>query len=132
MRGERGEGELCERGRKNVEKKVEEGKEEENKPTKLAIGVDGGFATDDDKYETISSYSVLVMEKSGKILAEETYDETLKEKFPEAVVKSVESVINHVGMAIQQDLKAWENDEVIPVSKYAADLPFVDNGINST
>lgn len=115
--------------KKRVEKKVEEGKEEENKPTKLAIGVDGGFSTDDDKFETISTYSVLVMEKSGKVLVEEPYDETLKEKFPEAVVKSVESVINHVGMAIQQDLKAWENDEVIPESKYAADLPFVDNGI---
>lgn len=113
--------------KKRVEKKVEEGKEEENKPTKLAIGVDGGFATDDDKYETISTYSVLVMEKSGKVLVEEPYDD--KEKFPEAVVKSVESIIHHVGMAIQQDLKAWENDEQVPVSKYAADLPFVNNGI---
>lgn len=115
--------------KKRVEKKLEEGKEEENKPTKLAIGVDGGFATDDDKFETISTYSVVMMEKTGKVIAEEPYDEALKENFPEAVGKSVESIINHVGMAIQQDLKAWENDEEIPLSKYEAELPFVDNGI---
>ena len=36
-----------------------------------------------------------------------------------------------MGSAIQQDLAAWNaaDDEPIPVSKYAATLPFVDNGV---
>jgi ubiquitin carboxyl-terminal hydrolase 5/13 len=114
--------------KKRVEKIVEDGKEEE-KPTKLAIGVDGGFTTDDDKYETISTYAVVVLENPGRIVVELPYDEAEKEKFPESVVNSVESVINHVGLAIQQDLSAWEDNEEIPVSKYAADLPFEDNGV---
>ena len=97
-------------------------------PTKLAIGVEGGFQTDDDKYETISTYSVVVMDKSGTIVAEVPYIVDEK-KFSEGVTKSVESVINHVGLAIQQDLTAWQDDEPIPVSKYYENLPFVDNGV---
>jgi ubiquitin carboxyl-terminal hydrolase 5/13 len=96
-------------------------------PTKLAIGVEGGFATDDDKYETQTTYSVVVLEKPGTVVAEVPYNE--QEKFPEAIAKSVESIINHVGLAVQQDLTAWQDDEPIPVSKYYQDLPFVDNGV---
>eukprot|EP00980_Cylindrotheca_fusiformis_P017204 scaffold5296_cov215-Cylindrotheca_fusiformis.AAC.7 len=114
--------------KERVKKEVEEGKESET-PTKLAIGVDGGFATDDDKYETISTYSVVVLESPNKVIVEMPYNESEKEKFPESVVKSVESVIHHVGLAIQQDLSAWEDNEEIPVTKYATDLPFVDNGV---
>ena len=37
-------------------------------PTKLAIGVEGGFAaTDDDKYDTISQHSVVVLEKTDYV-----------------------------------------------------------------
>ena len=46
------------------------------------------------------------------------------------VSQSADSVINHAGLAVQQDLKAWELDEEPkPVSKYAEGLPFVDNGV---
>jgi ubiquitin carboxyl-terminal hydrolase 5/13 len=100
-------------------------------PTKLAIGVEGGFAADDDKYETITKHSILVMENnpSKTILAEVDFDDDCKSKFPEAVVKSAESIIHHVGLAVKQDLIAWEDDEEVPVSKYYQDLPFVDNGV---
>lgn len=111
--------------KKRVEKEISEGEA----PTKLAIGVEGGFATDDDKFDTVSTYSVVVLEKSGKEVAEISYDDATKEKFPEAVVKSVESVIHHVGLAIQQDLTAWQDDEEIPVSKYTEGLPFIENGV---
>lgn len=57
------------------------------------------------------------------------YDENTKPTFPESVVNSVESIIHHVGLAVQQDLAAWQDDEEIPVSKYCQDLPFVDNGV---
>ena len=32
-------------------------------------------------------------------------------------------------MAIQQDLTAWQDDEEIPISKYAEGLPFIENGV---
>lgn len=108
---------------------TEDGKSDEAMPTKLAIGVEGGFSTDDDKYETVSKYSVVVLEKPNNVVTEVPYDETSKETFPEAVRNSVESIIHHVGMAIQQDLTVWQDDEEIPVSKYAQDLEFVDNGV---
>jgi len=45
------------------------------------------------------------------------------------VSQSVDSIIHHSGLAVQQDLKVWElDDEPTPVSKYYQDLPFVDNG----
>lgn len=112
-----------------VKKRVEKVISEPDAPTKLAIGVEGGFATDDDKFDTLSTYSVVVLENSGKEVAEILYDETSKESFPESVVKSVESVIHHVGLAIQQDLTAWQDDEEIPISKYAEGLPFIENGV---
>jgi ubiquitin carboxyl-terminal hydrolase 5/13 len=104
-------------------------------PTKLAIGSDGGgFATDEEKYETRTEYSVVVLQKNDQgtsVLAEVPY--VVAEdgaSFPEAVKRSVHSIIHHVGSAIQQDLSAWQaDDEKIPVSKYAATLPFVDNGV---
>lgn len=102
-------------------------------PTKLAIGVEGGFSTGEDKYEVISKYSVVVLEAKGggtvDILAELPYNDETKGTFPPEVTKSVESIIHHVGLAVQQDLTAWQDDEEIPISKYYENLPFVDNGV---
>ena len=102
-------------------------------PTKLAIGVEGGFANPDDKYEIRSRYSVLVLQQSGgttAVVSEMPFDDATRNDFPLAVTQAVDAVISHVGVATQQDVKAWQMDEEIPVSKYAnADLPFVDNGV---
>eukprot|EP00535_Pseudo-nitzschia_heimii_P007119 CAMPEP_0197174194 /NCGR_PEP_ID=MMETSP1423-20130617/821_1 /TAXON_ID=476441 /ORGANISM="Pseudo-nitzschia heimii, Strain UNC1101" /LENGTH=814 /DNA_ID=CAMNT_0042623097 /DNA_START=147 /DNA_END=2591 /DNA_ORIENTATION=- len=105
--------------------------EGEKLPTKIGIGVEGGFSTENEKYETIVTNSIVVMTKDN-ITAEVPFcidDDVAKKTFPEAVVKSAESIIHHVGLAIQQDLTAWEDNEEIPVSKYSKDLPFVDNGV---
>ena len=106
---------------------------EDKQPTKLGIGIEGGFATDSDKYETITKHSIVVMEnKSKEIVVEilfDTDDDDAKKLLPEPVMKSAESIIHHVGLAIQQDLTAWQDDEEIPISKYHKDLPFVDNGV---
>lgn len=121
-----------------VKKRVPKEKEamdtdESNKPTKLGVGVDGGFASEDDAFDTLSTYSIVVLEKDGngvKIVTELPYDDSTKSTFPEAVVTSADSIINHSGMAVQQDLKVWELDEEPkPVSKYYESLPFVDNGV---
>ena len=42
--------------------------------------------------------------------------------------KSIDSVIQHAGVSLQSDVQAWQTEE-IPVSKYAAELPFVENGV---
>ena len=107
---------------------------EASAPTKLALGVEGGFANPDDKYEIKSHYSVVVLERQnkGKIvtLAEQVFSEETKNDFPMAIAQAVDAVIAHVGVATQQDVKAWQMDEEIPVSKYANEnLPFVDNGV---
>lgn len=114
-----------------------EGTAEEKQPTKLGIGVDGGFAGEDDKWETKTTYSVVVLTKKGDadvpptVVTELPYNEDTKPTFSESIVKLVDSVILHAGMTTQQEVKAWQldSDEPIIVSKYAADLPFVDNGV---
>mmetsp|Transcript_15559 Transcript_15559/g.35668 ORF Transcript_15559/g.35668 Transcript_15559/m.35668 type:complete len:861 (+) Transcript_15559:212-2794(+) len=119
-----------------VKKKKDDGKDEEKQPTKLAIGVEGGFSTENDKYETMAKHSIVVMQNkqspTESVVVEVPFDvddDSENEKLPEIVVKSAKSIIHHVGLAIQQDLTAWEDNEEVPVSKYAKDLPFVDNGV---
>ncbi len=105
----------------------------EAKVTKLGMGVDGGFQSPDDAFETISKYSVVLLasDNCGKvnIEVEIEYNEGTKNDFPMNVSASVDSVIYHAGAAVQQDLKAWELDDEKIVSKYAESLEFVDNGI---
>ena len=108
-------------------------------PTKLAIGVEGGFATDDAKYEIVSTHSVVVLQKaeegsapsaSVQVLAELPYSEETKSTFPAAVQKSVDAILCHAGVSTQQQVQEWHGEDEAPVSKYACqDLPFVDNGV---
>lgn len=105
-----------------MKKRVEK---ETSEVSKLAVGVSGGF---EDKFDTISTYSVVAMDGSG-IISELPYNEETKQTFPTNVMNSAESIIHHAGLAVKQDLSAWELDEEKPVSKYAANLPFVDNGV---
>jgi ubiquitin carboxyl-terminal hydrolase 5/13 len=104
--------------------------------TKLGVGVAGGFLSDEQKYETLSKYSVVVLRKNSDddgvtVVSELPYSEDTKASFPEQVSASVDSILHHVGQAVQQDVKVWQldADEDIVVSKYAADLPFCENGV---
>uniref|UniRef100_A0A7S4S7S3 Ubiquitin carboxyl-terminal hydrolase n=1 Tax=Ditylum brightwellii TaxID=49249 RepID=A0A7S4S7S3_9STRA len=103
------------------------------KVTKLGVGVEGGFASEDEKFETVCSYSIVAMARadgSCAVTAEVPYNEDSKSALPTGVCLSADSVIVHSGMVVVIDLAAWELDDVPkPVSKYAADLPFVDNGV---
>jgi ubiquitin carboxyl-terminal hydrolase 5/13 len=115
-----------------VKKRIPKEKEEESsKPiTKLGFGVEGGFS--DDKFDVLEKYSVVVLKKElGKInvKSEFPFKKESMNDFPMNVTSSVESIIHHAGAAIQQDLKAFELDEEIPVSKYAKNLEFVENGV---
>jgi ubiquitin carboxyl-terminal hydrolase 5/13 len=117
-------------------------------PTKLAIGVEGGF--DVDKYETVTTYSVVVVGNDDprrgtptgtstvaamapSFLVDLPYTDDTKSSFPDRIQQSVESIIRHAGVGLQQQVQAWQaDDDEIPVSKYAnatTALPFVDNGV---
>jgi len=118
--------------RKDVDsnKDGEDSASNDKQPTKLAIGVEGGFSTDNDKYEIITKHSIVVMANMSKeIVFEMFFNDDAKKILPETVVKSADSIIHHVGLAIQQDLIAWQDDEEIPISKYHKDLPFVNNSV---
>jgi ubiquitin carboxyl-terminal hydrolase 5/13 len=116
--------------KKRVPKELDEASATKEQPTKLGVGVEGGFASEDNNFEIVSTYSIVVLEKDGSVVSELPYDETTKASFPDSVVKSADSVIHHSGMAVQQDLKVWELDEEPkPVSKYYESLPFIDNGV---
>jgi len=104
-------------------------------PTKLGIGVEGGFASEQDQYETIAKYSVVHLKKTSDnnavhVVCEIPYDEATKNDLPMSLTQSVDAVINHSGATLQQDVQVWQMDEEKPqVSKYAESLPFVDNGV---
>jgi len=118
--------------RTRVAKEIVEGEmETTSSVTKLGLGVDGGFQQD-DTFEVKNTYSVVLLERNhDKVAAVEDipYNEGTKNGFPMNVTSSVDSIINHAGQAVQQDLKAFELDEEKPVSKYATSIDFVDNGV---
>mmetsp|Transcript_4554 Transcript_4554/g.5270 ORF Transcript_4554/g.5270 Transcript_4554/m.5270 type:complete len:862 (+) Transcript_4554:40-2625(+) len=103
-------------------------------PTKLGIGVEGGFASEDEKFDILTTYSIVGLKKatdsvSVEIIEEIPYTESNKSSFDEVLIKSVDSILHHSGLAVQQDLSVWElDDEPKPVSKYTINLPFLDNG----
>jgi len=97
---------------------------------KLGVGIEGGFQSDLEKYDTISTYSIVVISKSSGVVVDLPYDDTTKHTFPFMVVQSADAIICHAGLAVKQDLTAWElDDEPKPISRYASTLPFVDNGV---
>ncbi|KAL9188436.1 hypothetical protein ACHAXT_006814 [Thalassiosira profunda] len=102
--------------------------------TKLGVGVEGGFQFDADKFDTVSAHSIVLLGKGYEnkpvVLVELPYNEESKSSFPTMVAQSADAIIHHAGLAVQQDLSAWElDDEPKPVSKYAEGLPFVENGV---
>ena len=110
-----------------IEKKSESNSDGSADISKLAVGVTGGFQ---DKFDIVSTYSVVVLNKKDGIVAELPYNSETKHTFPTNVTNSIESIIHHAGESVKQDLAVWElDDETKPISKYAANLPFVDNGI---
>jgi ubiquitin carboxyl-terminal hydrolase 5/13 len=121
-------------------------------PTQLALGVPGGFQSEEEKYETITHYSVVVLavvEQSNdrqdatstmtvpKVLYEIPYDiltepnTNVHATIPTVVRDSIHSIIHHVGDAIQTDVQAWNASDMeeIPISKYCHTIPFIENGI---
>lgn len=95
----------------------------EARPEKLAIGVPGGFDVDAQKYDVVSRYTLVVMpDLSAEIPVQGN------EELPMAVAAAVEAVIAHEGAARASALAtAWEEEDR-KVSRFADDLPVVENG----
>lgn len=99
---------------------------DESAPTKLGLGTEGGFSS--PHYDVEKSYTVLLV-KDSKTTESMPYTDAAKGALDPQIVKSIDSIIQHTGTVLSDAAQAWNLDEEIPISKYAADLPFVDNGI---
>jgi len=84
-------------------------------PTKMAIGVEGGFQVDKPQYDEIKETSLVLMPAGERIALP-------CEELPTLVSQCVSAVLTHTGAnaAAKEAAVAWE-DEVKP-SKYAAEL----------
>ncbi|CEM14944.1 unnamed protein product [Vitrella brassicaformis CCMP3155] len=93
--------------------------EAKKEPTKLAIGVEGGFMGGEAAFETISSTSVVVLP--------EGYEIPLPcQELPEIVIQCITGITAHSGGAIEDHLAAYEEEPPKP-SKYAENLIQVAN-----
>ncbi|RHY93041.1 hypothetical protein DYB37_001323 [Aphanomyces astaci] len=81
--------------------------------SKVAIGVEGGF--NDDEVEVTKTLTVVVFQGDEKLTFELT-DPSL----PAVIRDSVESVLNHQGHHVSEQVKSWQ--EEIATSQYAFDL----------
>ncbi|XP_064642772.1 ubiquitin carboxyl-terminal hydrolase 5-like [Lineus longissimus] len=95
------------------------------KPTKMAIGVEGGFAVDEKKYEFEYHNSIFILPQFQKI-------ELTDPNLPEPVRQSAEGIITAESAARAEELAAmagtWEGEK-INKSKHADNLVQLDNGI---
>jgi hypothetical protein len=94
-------------------------------PTKMAIGVEGGFNVSDmEKYDTEETVSLAVYRANGDI-AKVAFPNT---ELPTFVIDAANAVIKHAGFdSTKESLTAWE-EEAAKESKYAKDLVQLDNG----
>jgi ubiquitin carboxyl-terminal hydrolase 5/13 len=115
------------------EKLDDKDKQEQAVPiTKLGVGIEGGFPTSNNQEVVIANYSIVLWHnQEGNIDLEVPFlEETSSSIFPEYIISSVQSIAQHVGTQLQQDVQTWElEEEPKPVSKFCYTLPFVDNGV---
>lgn len=94
-------------------------------PSKMAIGVPGGFMAE-EKYEIIKEYSVVVVDdtKDGGLVRLPYPNPEL----PEFVSNIIEAIIAHSGMKSKMSVDTWEASQDKIVSKYAANLEQLNTG----
>jgi len=140
-----------------IPKKPNTEEKKENEPTKLAIGVDGGFDLT-PKYSVNKTFQLFILTDtpSAASLSEESHScpgeffplpfvvqqmardqpscvvhadgDHVGLQVPEFVRNICLEVINHDGMTSRMKLDTWEADLDIVESKYARDLVQLDNG----
>jgi ubiquitin carboxyl-terminal hydrolase 5/13 len=100
---------------RQVPKPAEEAESKEV-PSKLAIGVEGGFLNT-GKYDVVKEHALVVFHQGQRV------DVPLPNKeLPEFVSNIVQAIIDHEGMKSAMEVNTWEADNVKIVSKYADNL----------
>ncbi|CAN0187122.1 unnamed protein product [Ectocarpus sp. 6 AP-2014] len=95
-------------------------------PTVLALGVDGGFRTDEQKYDIVKTHRLVAFKAgSGTDGVSVSYPD---EALPTIVSQAVDAIIEHQGAAEQTEVNQWVADNELIVSKYADTLEHVDSG----
>ena len=92
----------------------------EEAPTKMAIGVDGGFSGG-PAYDIVKTHRLAVVEPTGITFHE------LSDDLPTLVQNACTAVISSDGVAFKEDVTAWEDVDATTESKFAATLPQVEN-----
>eukprot|EP00795_Rhopilema_esculentum_P007232 gene7232-12915_t len=113
---------------KKVRKSVDmstAGEPEAKKPTRLAIGIEGGFDPEKDKAQYDDVNSVHILEADGTRIEEVSLPST---DLPEMTLMAVSAILSHQGASMLDNIAAWEGDKRM-VSKHANDLLQLDNGV---
>eukprot|EP00945_MAST-04E_sp_MAST-4E-sp1_P007264 g7264.t1 len=88
-------------------------------PTKLGIGVDGGFKSDEQKWDERVEHSICHSRFAGSLPFP-------SDGLPDAIRKSVDAILSHTDAGIEEAAQ-WEEPPP-KVSKYAENLVQEDNG----
>jgi ubiquitin carboxyl-terminal hydrolase 5/13 len=96
--------------------KKQKSEEESAAPSKLAIGIAGGFVAESE-YD-IFKEQFLVVVKDGALVQFSLTDP----KLPEFVVNVARGVADHTGMRVSMQTSTWDADNEKFPSKYATDL----------
>lgn len=89
---------------------------EDGEPSKLAIGVPGGFL--EEKWEIVKDHSLLVVDASGTKATVPLPNPDV----PMIITNACDAVIAHQGASSMESTSQWEQDQTITDSKYAKDL----------
>ena len=104
--------------------KSQEGSPPEKKPTKLAIGVEGGFDLEKNKVEYEDVNSIVITDSSGNITQKHLLPEP---NLPLNAQLCIAAVLTHQGATLQNEVSAWEDKR--KVSKHALNLQQLNNGV---
>ena len=95
----------------------------EKEVTKLAIGVSGGFMTE-NVYDIVKEHKLVVVDDNNELI----YIDYPNSNIPEYLSHAIDAVINHAGMKVSIDTTTWDADQDKFVSKYAENLEQLNTG----
>ncbi|OTF76353.1 ubiquitin carboxyl-terminal hydrolase 5-like protein, partial [Euroglyphus maynei] len=114
--------------RKTIPVKKDFSNDDKSKITKLAINVEGGFQTDDNKLEHQEYNSIIIMPDFVEI----SLDLNGSPELPDKVVMAVSGILSAESASRRAELESLENTwdgEKRPISKHSENLVQLDNGI---
>eukprot|EP00210_Caulerpa_lentillifera_P003073 g2935.t1 len=87
----------------------------EAKPERMAIGVEGGFQVDKDKFTIEKNFSLILFPDKTEI-------PLCSVELPEALQTAILKIQQHEGNSMKHQAAVWVDDEIKIPSKYATDL----------